>query len=129
MPKALGASMLVLLGSVAIAAAQSPSGVAEDNASGTPNLSPTQRQTITRGLSGEHTQSLEAASQAQVGSKMLNSLTAQPMPKNVGDQVPEVKSYLFVRLPDRIIAPLLRRWLWKMAGSSDWGASSCGAIC
>jgi hypothetical protein len=34
---------------------------------------------------------------------MPSSLTAQSMPKDVGDQVPEAKSYLFVKLPDRVL--------------------------
>jgi hypothetical protein len=46
--------------------------------------------------------------QPQVGdklpdSKLPDSMTAQQIPRNVTDQVPEAKNSLFVKLPDRII--------------------------
>jgi hypothetical protein len=34
---------------------------------------------------------------------MPDSMTAQQLPSNVTDQVPEVKKLLFVKLPDRVI--------------------------
>jgi hypothetical protein len=44
-----------------------------------------------------------ASGQPQVGDKLPDSMTAQQLPSNVADQVPEAKQLLFVKLPDRII--------------------------
>jgi hypothetical protein len=41
--------------------------------------------------------------QPQVGDKLPDSMTAQQIPRNVTDHVPEAKNLLFVKLPDRII--------------------------
>jgi hypothetical protein len=95
--------MLVLLGSVTIAVAQGAAGMTKDSASGKPELTPAQRSAITRGLSNQPAQSSDMAAQPQAGSKMPSSLNAQAMPTDVGDQVPEAKSYLFVKLPDRVL--------------------------
>ena len=44
-----------------------------------------------------------AGSQPQVGSKIPDSMSAQALPSNVTDQVPEATNLFFVKLPDRII--------------------------
>jgi hypothetical protein len=44
-----------------------------------------------------------AGAQPQVGSKVPDSMSAQALPNNVTDQVPEAKNLLFVKLPDRVL--------------------------
>jgi len=102
MRKILGLSAIVLLAYVAIAMAQAPSSTA-DNPVGTLQLTPDQQSAISRGLRNEPEQASTAASQAQPGNRMPNAVTARPMPKDVGAQVPEAKAYLFVKLPDRVL--------------------------
>jgi hypothetical protein len=41
--------------------------------------------------------------QGEVGSKPPASLAQKSLPNDVTDQVPETKSYLFIKLPDRIL--------------------------
>jgi hypothetical protein len=88
-----GAITLAIFGSVGFAAAQrAPSS----------DLTPTQQRTVSQGLAGSPSQAAPAA-QPQVGDKVPDSMTAQQLPSNVTDQVPEAKQLLFVRLPDRVI--------------------------
>ena len=87
------ATTVAILSSVGFAAAQ--------NASNHPDLTPTQQRTLSQGLANSPSQSAPAA-QPQVGDKMPDSMTAQSLPSNVTDQVPEAKN-LFVRLPDRVL--------------------------
>ena len=57
---------------------------------------------VTDGLSREQSQSAPGY-QGQIGSKPPDSLSVKPMPDDVTAQVPETKTYLFVKLPDRIL--------------------------
>jgi hypothetical protein len=76
---------LAILSSVGFAAAQrTPS-------SDHPDLTPTQQRTVSQGLANSPSQSAPAA-QPQVGDKMPDSMTAQSLPSNVTDQVPEAKN-------------------------------------
>ena len=88
-----GAITLAIFGSVGFAAAQKPPGS---------DLTATQQRVVSQGLARSPSQSAPAA-QPQVGDKLPDSMTAQSMPNNVSDQVPEAKQLLFVKLPDRII--------------------------
>ena len=89
-----GATTVAILSSVGFAAAQ--------NASNHPDLTPTQQRTLSQGLANSPSQSAPAA-QPQVGDKMPDSMTAQSLPSNVTDQVPEARNLLFVKLPDRVL--------------------------
>jgi hypothetical protein len=89
-----GATAVAIFSSVGFAAAQ--------NASNHPDLTPTQQRTLSQGLANSPSQSAPAA-QPQVGDKMPDSMTAQSIPSNVTDQVPEAKNLLFVKLPDRVL--------------------------
>jgi hypothetical protein len=89
-----GTITLAIFGSVGFAAAQKPPG---------PDLTPTQQRTVSQGLASSPSQSAPTGAQPQVGDKMPDSMTAQQLPSNVTDQVPEVKKLLFVKLPDRVI--------------------------
>jgi hypothetical protein len=88
------ATTVAILSSVGFAAAQ--------NASNHPDLTPIQQRTLSQGLANSPSQSAPAA-QPQVGDKMPDSMTAQSLPSNVTDQVPEAKNLLFVKLPDRVL--------------------------
>jgi hypothetical protein len=91
------ALVFALLGGVSFAAAQStPSG--QENL----NLSQSKEQQITQGLSREPAQSA-LGYQGAVGSKPPESLAQKSLPNDVTDQVPETKTYLFIKLPDRIV--------------------------
>jgi hypothetical protein len=66
------------------------------------NLSQAKEKQVTDGLSREQSQSAPGY-QGQIGSKPPDSLSLKPMPDDVTSQVPETKTYLFVKLPDRIL--------------------------
>jgi hypothetical protein len=66
------------------------------------NLSQSKEKQVTDGLSREQSQSAPGY-QGQIGSKPPDSLSVKPMPDDVAGQVPEIKTYLFVKLPDRIL--------------------------
>lgn len=89
-----GAITLAIFGSVGFAAAQKPPGS---------DLTATQQLTVSQGLASSPSQPSPAGSQPQVGNKLPDSMTAQALPNNVTDQVPEAKNLLFVKLPDRIM--------------------------
>ena len=89
-----GAITLAIFGSVGFAAAQKPPGS---------DLTATQQRTVSQGLASSPSQSAPIGAQPQVGDKVPDSMTAQSLPSNVTDQVPEAKQLLFVKLPDRII--------------------------
>ena len=93
-----GAITLAMFGSVGFAAAQGgPS-------TGHADLTATQQRMVSQGLSASPSQQPGTGSaQPQVGDKVPDSMTAQSLPSNVTDQVPEVKKLLFVKLPDRVI--------------------------
>jgi hypothetical protein len=46
---------------------------------------------------------MTSGAQPQVGSKVPDFMSAQALPSNVTDQVPETKRLLFIKLPDRIL--------------------------
>jgi hypothetical protein len=75
---------------------------AAQNASNHSDLTPTQQRTLSQGLANSPSQSAPAA-QPQVGDGMPDSMTAQSLPSNVTDQVPEAKNLLYVKLPDRVL--------------------------
>jgi hypothetical protein len=89
-----GATIVAIFSSVGFAAAQ--------NASNHPDLTPPQQRTLSQGLANSPSQSAPAA-QPQVGDKVPDSMTAQSLPSDVTDQVPEAKNLLFVKLPDRVL--------------------------
>jgi hypothetical protein len=91
-----GAITVAILSSVSFAAAQRTASFDH------PDLTPTQQRTVSQGLASSPSQSAPAA-QPQVGDKMPDSMTAQSLPSNVTDQVPEAKNLLFVKLPDRVL--------------------------
>jgi hypothetical protein len=96
-----------LLGGAGLAAAQSnigPAGApgAPGAAQGQLHLNPSQGRAVILGLKDAQPQAPTADVQAQ-GSKVPDSMTTQPMPDNVTADVPQVKSYLFVKLPDRVL--------------------------
>jgi|SRR5712671_7359124 hypothetical protein len=93
-----GAIALALLGSIGLAAAQNPPGSQQEKL----NLSPSQGQTVSEGLSREPTQSAQEY-QGQVGSKPPESLKQQNLPNDVTAQVPATRNMLFIKLPDRIL--------------------------
>jgi hypothetical protein len=66
------------------------------------DLTPTQQRTVSQRLASSPSQAAPSA-QPQVGDKVPDSMTAQQLPGNVTDQVPEAKNLLFVKLPDRVI--------------------------
>lgn len=91
---------LLLAASISTAAAQTTSGGAQEKEK--LNLSSSQERSVSQGLSAEGAQPSQAQ-QGQVGSKLPDSMTARSLPDSVTQQVPETKSYLFVKLPDRIL--------------------------
>ena len=92
----VGAIAVALLGSVSFAAAQRTS-------SDHPDLTANQRQAVSQGLASSPSQPAPSGEQPQVGNKLPDSMSAQSVPGNVTDQVPETKNLLFVKLPDRIL--------------------------
>lgn len=94
-------AILAVLGSAGAALAQSANDAQSNNAHA--NLNPAQQQMVSNSLSSTPSQSAPSGAQPQVGDKVPDSMSAQSMPQNVGDQVPEAKELLFVKLPDRIL--------------------------
>jgi len=96
-----GAITLAIFSSVGLAAGQN----APSQTPGTAHadLTAKQQQTLSQGLASSPSQSAPIGAQPQVGDKVPDSMTAQSLPSNVTDQVPEVKKLLFVKLPDRVI--------------------------
>ncbi|WFU58382.1 hypothetical protein QA639_13160 [Bradyrhizobium pachyrhizi] len=87
---------LTLLGSAGFAAAQKADTAQAD-------LTSSPQQIISQGLGCSSSQSAPGGTRPQDGTKRPNSINAQALPNNVTDQVPEVTSLLFVKLPDRIV--------------------------
>jgi hypothetical protein len=85
----------VIIGAVGFPAAQ--------RAPGEPDLTATQKRTVSQRLTNSPVQSAPESPQPQVFDKVPDSKTAQSLPDNVIDQVPEVKELLFVKLPDRVL--------------------------
>jgi hypothetical protein len=103
MKKLVHASALVLaiIGSASFAAAQSTQN--QQTYSSHPNLTSSQQQQVGQGLASSPSQAAPSGAQPQVGDKVPDSMTAQDLPGNVTNQIPEVKTLLFVKLPDRIL--------------------------
>jgi len=97
-----GALSLIILGSAGAAGAQNANNATQSN-NAHPNLTPAQQQTVGTGLASTPSQSAPSGAQPQVGDKVPNSMAAQSMPHNVGEQVPQAKELLFIKLPDRIL--------------------------
>jgi hypothetical protein len=89
---------LLLAASVSTAGAQTTSMGAQEKL----NLNSSQERSVSQGLSAERAQPSQGY-QGQVGSKLPDSITARSLPDSVTQQVPQTKSYLFVKLPDRIL--------------------------
>ena len=68
-----------------------------------PDLTARQQQMVSQGLASSPSQAAPDGSQPQVGNKLPDSMTAQSLPSNVTDQIPEAKNLLFVKLPDRVL--------------------------
>jgi hypothetical protein len=94
-------SQLIRAGVITLGIFSSIGFAAAQRAPGT-DLTPAQQRTVSQGLASSPSQPAPAA-QPQIGDKVPDSMTAQSMPSNVSDQVPEAKNLLFVRLPDRVI--------------------------
>lgn len=92
-----GAIAVALLGSISLAVAQRAPGDVH------PDLTANQQQAVSQGLASSPSQPAPSGEQPQVGNKLPDSMSAQSMPGNVADQVPETKNLLFVKLPDRIL--------------------------
>ena len=95
-----GTLVLALLGGMGLAAGQGMSGDA--GAQEKLNLSKSKEDTISQRLNREPTQSSPGYS-GEVGSKPPDSLTQKQLPDDVTAQVPETKTYLFIKLADRIL--------------------------
>jgi hypothetical protein len=96
-----GVITVAIFSSIGLAAAQTTPSRAPG--SGQVDLTPRQEQMVSQGLAASPSQPAPAGSQPQVGSKIPDSMSAQALPSNVTDQVPEAKNLFFVKLPDRII--------------------------
>jgi hypothetical protein len=94
-------ALLVILGSTVATAQNASDTTQSNNAHGA--LNPAQQQMVSNSLSSTPSQSAPSGAQPQVGDKVPESMSAQSMPHNVVDQVPEAKELLFVKLPDRIL--------------------------
>jgi len=120
-----GAITVAILSSVSFAAAQRTASFDH------PDLTPTQQRTVSQGLANSPSQSAPAA-QPQVGDKMPDSMTAQSLPTNVTDQVPEAKNLLFVKLPDRVLLidpdnKVVTELVMDSGASSDTTGSNSGS--
>jgi hypothetical protein len=100
---------LAVLGSSGISLAQTPApggaprGGAVESIQPRLNLSEQQKQAVDRGLSGQPSQHAPADLQMRVGEPLPSSMTPHAMPNSVTQQVPETKSYEFVKLMDRVL--------------------------
>jgi hypothetical protein len=92
-----GAITLAIFCSVGIAVAQRAPGYDHQD------LTTAQQRTVSQGLASSPSQTVPTGAQPQVGDKVPDSMTAQSMPSDVSNQVPEAKSLLFVKLPDRLL--------------------------
>lgn len=93
------AIVLALLASGGFAAAQSSSGSGQSQL----NLTPSQERSVGQGLAAQPSQSAPSGYEGQVGGKVPDTLSPNALPNQVTEQVPETKSYLFVKLPDRVL--------------------------
>jgi hypothetical protein len=91
-----GAITVAIFSSIGFAAAQNAPSPHAD-------LTARQQQAVNQGLAASPSQAAPAGAQPQVGNRLPDSMTAQALPNDVTDQVPETKNLLFVKLPDRIM--------------------------
>jgi hypothetical protein len=96
-----GAITAAIFSSVGFAAAQNSPSSTPGTAHGA--LTTKQQQMVSQGLAAAPSQSAPADAQPQVGNKLSDSMSAQALPSNVTDQVPDAKNLLFVKLPDRVL--------------------------
>jgi hypothetical protein len=96
-----GAFTVAIFSAAGLAAAQNPS--SGTSGSARPDLTSSQERMVSQGLANSPSQPAPSGAQPQVGSKVPDSITAQALPNNVTDQVPEAKNLLFVKLPDRVL--------------------------
>jgi hypothetical protein len=93
------------------------------------DLTANQQQAVSQGLSTSPSQQAPAGAQLAVGNKLPDSMTAQSLPNNVSDQVPQVKNLLFVKLPDRIVLidPDTKRVTEIVADEATTGSNTTGS--
>lgn len=120
-----GTLALVLAGGVGYAAAEEAipgQGSSQERF----NLNRQQEQSITKGLHQEQTQPNPSGYQGQLGSKVPDSMSAQTLPDDVADQVPQTKGYYFVKLPDRVLLldPDTKTVVEIVAGPETTGAGA-----
>jgi hypothetical protein len=96
-----GAITVAIFSAAGLAAAQNPS--SGTSGSARPDLTSSQERMVSQGLANSPSQPAPVGAQPQVGSKVPDSMSAQALPGNVTDQVPEAKNLLFVKLPDRVL--------------------------
>jgi len=96
-----GAITVAIFSSIGVAAGQNAPSPTTGTARA--DLTPKQEQMVSQGLATSPSQTAPAGAQPQVGNKVPDSMTAQTLPNNVTDQVPEAKNLLFVKLPDRVL--------------------------
>lgn len=96
-----GALSLALLGSASVAFGQTPpaGGSGQEKF----NLNQSQEGMVSQGLQNEQSQPASPGFQGEVGSKVPDSMNARQLPNEVTSQVPQTRTYLFVKLPDRIL--------------------------
>ena len=96
-----GALSLALLGSASVAFGQTPpaGGSGQEKF----NLNQSQERMVSQGLQNEQSQPASPSFQGEVGSKVPDSMNARQLPNEVTSQVPQTRTYLFVKLPDRIL--------------------------
>jgi hypothetical protein len=92
-----GVITIAVFSSVGIAAAQRTPGTPQAD------LTPPQERMVSQGLASSPSQPAPAGAQPQVGNRLPDSMSAQNLPNDVTDQVPDAKGLLFVKLPDRIL--------------------------
>jgi hypothetical protein len=97
----VGAFALVAL--TGLAAAQSPPDTTSNATQSPAHLTQAQKQAVMDGLKNEQAQASPQGEQPQVGSKTPGSTTPHAMPNEVASQVPDAKTLLFVKLPDRVL--------------------------
>jgi hypothetical protein len=92
---------ITLFSSAGFAVAQN----APSRAPGTvhPELTSSQEQAVKDGLSTYPSQHPSSGAQPKVGDKIPSSMTADKLPDNISNQVPQAKNLLFVKLPDRVM--------------------------
>jgi hypothetical protein len=78
-----GAITLAIFGSIGFTSAQKGSGA---------DLTATQQRTVSQGLASSPSQAAPADTQPQVGDKVPDSMTAQHLPSDITDQVPEARN-------------------------------------